>query len=554
MRSHLTGQVQKARDALHTAKDIPFIWDIAFVEIFKGEKNGFDIVIGNPPYVRQENIEDPQGVYDKATYKAKVQQSVYPIYPSFFGYNLAKNTLARKIDGKSDYYVFFYLHGLNLLNDKGSFCFITSNSWLDVGYGKDLQELLLKHCHIKMILDNEKKRSFAKQDINTVIALFSPPDEKAECGLDRKARFVMFRVPFEEVLSPVVFQEIEEAERSSADPKYRQLQAPVFGTAEEITVTELSRNEFRMRVVEQADLYKDGLASTDEENNLISAEPKYSGGKWGGKYLRAPEIFWTILGKGESKLVRLRDIARVLTVSWSRQGQNATLMSNKFPGKSKPSGTIDVLKSPRDVSKVMLKCEDTRCLLKLESWVKDQLVYAPILWVDIRGDKHICHQCLEEIAFTHNFHGIHPHNEQLQTLLCAILNSQLVWLFVEVLGRRSLGGGAVRVLVEDLKFQFPVLDPSSCSTYQQENLEKAFWQIASREIKSVFEELGLPKPNRDFSNIHPEDVTLDRVLPDRRELDKVVFEALGLTEAEQLEVYRAVVELVKNRLVKAGSV
>ena len=42
--------------------------------------------------------------------------------------------------------------------------------------------------------------------------------------------------------------------------------------------------------------------------------------------------------------------------------------------------------------------------------------------------------------------------------------------------------------------------------------------------------------------------------PDRRALDEVVFEALGLTEEEQLEVYRAVVELVKNRLVKARSV
>jgi hypothetical protein len=43
-------------------------------------------------------------------------------------------------------------------------------------------------------------------------------------------------------------------------------------------------------------------------------------------------------------------------------------------------------------------------------------------------------------------------------------------------------------------------------------------------------------------------------MPDRRELDKIVFEALGLTEEEeQLEVYRAVLELVKNRLLKAKS-
>jgi hypothetical protein len=39
----------------------------------------------------------------------------------------------------------------------------------------------------------------------------------------------------------------------------------------------------------------------------------------------------------------------------------------------------------------------------------------------------------------------------------------------------------------------------------------------------------------------------------RRELDKIIFEVLGLTEEEQLEVYRAVLELVKNRLLRAKS-
>lgn len=78
--------------------------------------------------------------------------------------------------------------------------------------------------------------------------------------------------------------------------------------------------------------------------------------------------------------------------------------------------------------------------------------------------------------------------------------------------------------------------------------------MCQREVKSIFEELGLPKPNKEYSNIRPEDVSLEKVLPDRRELYKVVFEVPGLTEEEQLAVYRAVVELVKNRLVKARSV
>jgi 23S rRNA G2445 N2-methylase RlmL len=52
-------QFAQARTALSRAQDVPFVWDIAFVEIFEGDKKGFDIVIGNPPYVRQEMIAPP---------------------------------------------------------------------------------------------------------------------------------------------------------------------------------------------------------------------------------------------------------------------------------------------------------------------------------------------------------------------------------------------------------------------------------------------------------------------------------------------------------------
>jgi len=282
-------EVRTAREALRTTQDIPFVWDIAFVEIFRGEKEGFDIVIGNPPYVRQENIEDPQEVYDKATYKAKLQQSVYAAYPAFFGYNGAKNTVARKIDGKSDYYVFFYLHGLKLLNERGSFCFITSNSWLDVGYGRDLQEFLLKHCHIKMILDNEKKRSFASAGVNTTIVLFSPPIRTQP---DDKATFIMFKVPFEEILSPVIFDEVENVE-SIGDSKVFELASP---RGQKTHVHQLSRNEFRVRQVLQTELLQDDIEFEEDDNGTLGlGQAAYRGNKWGAKYLRMPEFIYPYL-------------------------------------------------------------------------------------------------------------------------------------------------------------------------------------------------------------------------------------------------------------------
>ena len=112
-----------------------------------------------------------KGVTDtnKKAYKAKLARSVYQAFPRFFGYRRERDitpdnptaAVSHKLDAKSDLYIYFYFHGLSLLNPEGTFCFITSNSWLDVGYGKDLQEFTLKHCHIKQIIDNEVRRSFA---------------------------------------------------------------------------------------------------------------------------------------------------------------------------------------------------------------------------------------------------------------------------------------------------------------------------------------------------------------------------------------------------------
>ena len=67
------------------------------------------------------------------------------------------------------------------------------------------------------------------------------------------------------------------------------------------------------------------------------------------------------------------------------------------------------------------------------------------------------------------------------------------------------------------------------------------------EIKSIFTELGFD-PNKPIREQAP------NPLPDRKALDDIVFDALGLTEEERKEVYWAVAELVQNRLKKARSV
>ncbi|MEM5810246.1 MAG: DNA methyltransferase, partial [Candidatus Aenigmatarchaeota archaeon] len=269
-----------------TKKDY-FLWEVDFAEVF-AERGGFDIVIGNPPYVRQEMIapplENPNNYTDekwrelKGEYKEKLINSVKNIWPQ-----------VKNIDKKSDLYVYFYYHGLSLLRPGGIFCFINSNSWLDVGYGAGLQKFLLKNMEPIYIIDNLKKRSFKQADVNTVIVLIQRPKEKLK---DYTIKFVAFKKPFEDVINAEVMKRIEETKE------------PIFDD-----------QDFRIFPKTKKELLLEGVEMDEEKGRLYlqleSEHLPYIGNKWGGKYLRAPEIYFKILEKGKGKLVRLGDIAEV---------------------------------------------------------------------------------------------------------------------------------------------------------------------------------------------------------------------------------------------------
>ncbi|HRU74532.1 MAG TPA: Eco57I restriction-modification methylase domain-containing protein, partial [Caldisericia bacterium] len=252
---------------LRTKEKTYFLWDVCFSNVFK-EKEGFDLVIGNPPYVRQELIGPPliknPSREQKDSYKKKLQESV-------------EKTWGYKVGGRCDLYVYFYFQSLSLLNKKGTFCFINSNSWLDVDFGKYLQEFLLKNFEIKRIIDNQVKRSFKEADINTIMVLINYPEKEF---LNNKVKFIMFKKPFDEAIKIDNELLIEEKD-------------------------ELFKNEdLRIFPKSQKELLLEGIEG-DEQEEIKLLSGKYEGGKWGGIYLRAPDIYFTILEKGKGKFVKL---------------------------------------------------------------------------------------------------------------------------------------------------------------------------------------------------------------------------------------------------------
>ncbi len=167
---------------------------------------------------------------------------------------------------------------------------------------------------------------------------------------------------------------------------------------------------------------------------------------------------------------------------------------------------------------------------------------SPILWLAGRGSTHKCYLNPNGYTFSGNLLGIEPKEPNITKSLVGYLNSTLCALLSEVEGRsKGIGGAAAVFSKTDLK-RLEILDSIDFFSKMGDN----FGQFLSREVRTIFEESGInsDKPIRDQE---------PKPLPDRAELDNIIFDELGLTEDERKEVYWSVCELVKQRIEKAKS-
>jgi type I restriction-modification system DNA methylase subunit len=105
-----------------------------------------DAVVGNPPYIRQEQIQD----------KDRCRRHLDRV-----GADLGK---------RSDIYAYFFTHATRFLKERGRLGFITSDRWLSVGYGEGLQDFLLDKYKIKSIVSFTRQQ-FELALISTVVVI-----------------------------------------------------------------------------------------------------------------------------------------------------------------------------------------------------------------------------------------------------------------------------------------------------------------------------------------------------------------------------------------------
>jgi len=162
-----------------------------------------------------------------------------------------------------------------------------------------------------------------------------------------------------------------------------------------------------------------------------------------------------------------------------------------------------------------------------------------VLWSRLHDDTHIAYHNPDRIANT-NFYSIWP--KVVDPLIMALLlNATYFAMLKEFSGRVNFGLGVLKTEGSDVR-RFVTVHPDLLIPYET-GLRSLYAELGQRKIESIFSELGA---------FTPEEVSLDKVKPDRRALDQIVMgDILGLTDEEQLEVYRAVIDLVKSRIEKA---
>lgn len=139
-------------------------WRAAFPEVF--EQGGFDVVVGNPPYVRQEWI---------SPYKPYLQGA-------FESYH-----------GVADLYVYFYELGMKLLRPGGRLSFVVTNKWLKAAYGEPLRRFFAENAWVESVIDfGHAKQIFEDADVFPCIIVArrptdgTPPETTRVCAIPRE--------------------------------------------------------------------------------------------------------------------------------------------------------------------------------------------------------------------------------------------------------------------------------------------------------------------------------------------------------------------------------
>ncbi|HJL79482.1 MAG TPA: Eco57I restriction-modification methylase domain-containing protein [Candidatus Marinimicrobia bacterium] len=364
-------------------------------------KKPVDVIIANPPYVRQE--------YLSSDYKQKLIEQFQPEFPGI------------KLSVRCDLYIYFLLKVLKNLNKNGVFTFIIPNSWMDNSYGEILRTLFRDEFQLLSITDSGSRHF--KQEVNTVI------------------------------------------------------------------ISGIRKNPAKNNQI---------IVNLDQKSKSISQERlRLLDLGWHGSLFRCPS--WLLKQITENKA--LGAIGDEFSVcSGIITGNNRA-----YYHQQKTDNSLPAIRSPKETTSIRFTQSD------VQSWIQKNgagfsIRKAPLLWIDLRGGRHVVIWNQDNLPFEHTFYGLHPKDGKNVEAWAYVMNSSWVWLMVELFGRRGLGGGAVRLVKNDLvKLPIPLFAnikfPSNLSGFLERPIYNWRTELEQEDRKRVddriFKAIGMGEKQKE---------------------------------------------------------
>jgi type II restriction/modification system DNA methylase subunit YeeA len=490
----------KKRITLHTNNLLKYGLNTNVIESYMVEPA--DIVVMNPPYVRQEFIDPERKKYYIDTYK---------------------------FDKKSDIYVYFFQRALRLLKPNGAVSAITSDKWLETSYGIRLQE----HLKSRLIsIYGQRNRSF-EADVNTVITVYSNEMQNGPVDFtyleSYASKTIVRRIPVERAdLKPGKWFYLR-APKMFMEKIYPKLTHKLGNFAEIKFGIKTGANDF-FYMKDVSHLY---------EADYLSNPKKFE--EWGlsaknEKELKEQGLIYIENEGGERFVLNRADIMPVLRSPREISSYLIdTLQSYVFyPSVREGPGPQSILyikyaeNKEFPIKKGTKKGIFVRGIQNLRSVFSNtpnwynlrKLKPTDLLSNEVINERHFTTSSKFHIFASDMFVMIYPKGVDTRTIWL-YMNSTIFYMTKELMGKR-MGGGALKIQVEDYEYM-PVPDLRIFNFPSGE--------FFNRKLKTYQEEISME---------------------DRRSVDSLILKAMDLGNEHIADIYKEYVELIQDRIIKGG--
>ncbi len=526
----------------------------------------FDAIVGNFPYIRQELIER-----QLIGYKNQLDKVLTIDWGTEYG-ELFDRDGSLLLSGQADIYTYLFFHVAKFLNENnGRIGIVTSSAWLEVDYGYQLQRFFLKNFKVIAILESLVENWFEDVPIITAVTVLERCKNKDDRD-NNAVKFVKLKKPLKDIF-PQDYKITSNHRWKVADRLATSIERIGLdrlvqkGTRFVTTLSGILNHEddeIRVRALKQGELLSD-----------IERSGKTA--KW-GIHIRAPDVYYEVKEICQSKLTTLQEVAKLQRGLTTGINEFFHLNEDRIKHwKIEKEFLVPIVTSPKEIEGLIINskniehrlflCNETKSTLMKNKkmgalnyieWGEKQLtkergkykkggipfpkvesVSNRKTWyyIDERepGDFAINRFIRERFFFPINKSGIYLgdvvfegrfKNKKDAAFNSALLNSTLVFLFVDISSRFSMGDGFLTFYGPDIE---DLLIPNAELIHDKYKTEivKLFSELLKRPIKVISDEVKMK---------------------DRQKFDAAVLKAIGLNAKKYLPlIYDGLTGLVKER-------